>query len=165
MNRRKKKEASQQVLGVLSADQWPHSHGQSNPSMELTTCVGIKSRLQNTNHFVYSAPLIALMCVFSKTIPSSSPFSTSERCILNVPVRTREWCGDRKLPHSVTHSLTLSVFTAFSASQPNNKLRRRAPLPYRRQQHKSVLLQWFSGNRSVRRERLWLRLLQHLHAI
>lgn len=59
-------------------------------------------------------------------------------------------------PDSLTHSLTrnLSVFTAFSASQPNNKLRRRAALPYRGQQHKSVLLQWFSGNRSVRRE--WL---------
>lgn len=50
------------------------------------------------------------MCVFSQTIPSSSPFSTSERCILNVPSRTREWCGDRKLPTpSLTHSLSVCL--------------------------------------------------------
>lgn len=43
---------------------------------------------------------------------------------------------------SLTHSLTLSVFTAFSASQPNNKPRRRAPLPYRRQQRLTPVVQW-----------------------
>lgn len=120
-----------------SADQWPHSCSQSNSPMELT------------NHFVYSAPLIALMWVFSWKIDD-------ERGISKVPVRTGEVQGNRKLPTPPLRRAR-SGLAAFSASQPDNKPRRRAPLPYRRQQHKSVLLRWFRGNRSVHRERLWLR--------
>lgn len=71
----------------------------------------------------------------------------NERCILNVPVRTREWCSDRKLftpslTHSIAHSQCVYSLFCLSAQQQAATTRSSSLSQTAAQERLTPVVQW-----------------------